>query len=994
MNLKAVSGGDMSKKKTPKEAFYGSVGGSGNSVYSDVDSLFCDNKDIGMAGINGEFLLGSAATTLKAKHINTGAAFGFPLGSPNFDMDNNEEVFLPSHLSISLDKKQSFALDINFLVVEEKLVTAKTQIIRKIFSTVNEKSMKMATLLAREKGININSNLKRQEMRSDWAVVIKKIPMDTSKNMIIATWLFLIGKDSVCIVKAVGDCETWVLRDQFRVLLFTLLMEIMAHDLRTLLGRAGEKTYFINRFLKTGNRICCAVVGFEFDDDLESCKKCEKFGHSALECNASVASPFKSSKTFKKVASNERHLQLAKLYEKKSVPISCPAAFGVVLLVDSSDGFHFASGSSSSLSGTSGLNDGLPPVLVGNLSLNICLASLEQSLELLTNQVSGIVHKLSSMELVPLVSPLSSGHLVAPIVVNADSDSNMVLDSSVVVPATPPIVSALGFSSSKILTTKVGCLKSKLVALKALIGFVLVKVFGFFPLPMSGLVWKFAVCNVCSINVPAKQMDIFEDVYVFTSGLNKSFLSAKIAVIINNSLTHYVSKVKKILGKIILVRFLFKGKLSVTILGLYASASSETRFGQALKVNFLIAKAVNSSTFVVLGGDFNENESRRSATFKFCLGLDLVNSFANHHMEKAFTWSNSQRVEKTIDFIFVCSVSGFFDTDHSDVSTGFRDCLSIKLLVVADEFFGAETYNDMDFFGLELLIAKIVKKFVLGDLPGVDCLVKTWSTLNSAKTCAFADLIGLGGKSEVVLGHLSLVHKEYRRLKMYESRVAKKAFIKLVISKHMENFCSDKDSMIRSVLDQPSCKVVLNYLVVDNELILELEKAVFLVVPDLWAHQYALLDYVQDCAFSNVMSVISLNKLLLVVDGLPDSKAAGFGDGVLEYLLRLLNACLLVGGVSVLVLMNTWPIALIKTARKILSKILFDRISSACSKFGVLQSNNFSVLKGTSTQSPVFMVGLVVEDALEKDWKLWLVLQDMHKTYDSVDWHYLETSLH
>ncbi|KAG9304921.1 hypothetical protein G9A89_010783 [Geosiphon pyriformis] len=90
---------------------------------------------------------------------------------------------------------------------------------------------------------------------------------------------------------------------------------------------------------------------------------------------------------------------------------------------------------------------------------------------------------------------------------------------------------------------------------------------------------------------------------------------------------------------------------------------------------------------------------------------------------------------------------------------------------------------------------------------------------------------------------------------------------------------------------------------------------------------------------------------------------------------------------------NTRPIALIKTARKILSKVLSDRISMACSKFNVLRNDNFLVLKDTSTQSPVFAVSLVIEDAIEKNRKLWLVLQDMWKAYNSVGWHHLRASL-
>ncbi|KAG9301754.1 hypothetical protein G9A89_003301 [Geosiphon pyriformis] len=45
-------------------------------------------------------------------------------------------------------------------------------------------------------------------------------------------------------------------------------------------------------------------------------------------------------------------------------------------------------------------------------------------------------------------------------------------------------------------------------------------------------------------------------------------------------------------------------------------------------------------------------------------------------------------------------------------------------------------------------------------------------------------------------------------------------------------------------------------------------------------------------------------------------------------------------------------------ARKILFKVLSDKIFFTCSKFGVLHGDNFSVLKGISTQVLVFAVGL------------------------------------
>ncbi|KAG9297863.1 hypothetical protein G9A89_006804 [Geosiphon pyriformis] len=295
-----------------------------------------------------------------------------------------------------------------------------------------------------------------------WQKAIVEFVESSQADQLAAKWSFLIGKDSVRVAKAVQDRE-------------------MIH---------------------------CAVICFENDEDLESvfrtepifggvklswarldlvrCDQCEKLGHLILECGAEVSHSPKLSKSFKKIVSDETCLQLAKLYAKKSVPISRPAAFGskswaqVVSLASSSNDPHFGSGSDFvSSSGTSGL--------VGNSSLagsvgsilETHLTSLERSLELLMDKVSGIIDKLDSLSLVPSALDFSSQPLAAPGLVNMKLGLDMVLDEpdSVVIPSSSVSydTSSLGLSSSKVLTSKVDCLESKLVALEASVSSVLEK---------------------------------------------------------------------------------------------------------------------------------------------------------------------------------------------------------------------------------------------------------------------------------------------------------------------------------------------------------------------------------------------------------------------------------------------------------------------------------------------------------------------------------------
>ncbi|KAG9298521.1 hypothetical protein G9A89_018880 [Geosiphon pyriformis] len=938
-----------------------------------MDSLSGDNKDIGMTGVNGQSFLGSDATTFKTKHINTGIVFGFPLGSPDFTIDDDKITLLP-HLSISLKKNFGGA-------------TTPLKFERIIHSTfTSEASIEVATSLAREKGINVNSDLKRQEMKSDRAVTIVEFAELGQANLLASKWLFLIGKNSVCIAKAV---------DQFRALLFILLVGTIAHNLGTFLERAGGKTCIINRYLETGNKICCAVVGFEFNNDMEFvfciepifgrvklswtkmniiwCEKCRKFGHSALECDAPVVSPFEPSRTFKKIVSDEHHLQLAKLYEKKSVSIFCSTAFGgkswaqVVSLAGFSSGFHFSSGSSSSLSffGASDSNIGSFLTLANNSFLNAYLAILECLLKLLTDQVSGILKKLSGIELVPIATPfcvffpVTPTSLVLHLNVNIAID-DMSLTSAPSLSAVDDVVHNSSSSFSKVLTSKMGGLESKMVSISLVLE-------NSPSISISSLVWKVAMCNLKDKVCPWI-MNKFDGVQVFTSGLESGYLGANIIIIMDVSLAKHVCKVFEVSGRLISVKLLFKNKLSVMVLGLYADATLEKRLAYSYVINSIVVEALNGSTFVVLGGDFNKNDFGHSMSFrkdldlslgvKKCIDFILVSDglhSSSFNQKWTLVWGASSILsliryadrlqKKNEDTKSVMSVMKFGKTaDNFEYHTTKNDINGIWILLcqMSRNNRLVKTVASSRFYKLELLVAKILNAYKSENLERFQALVDKWLDLDFDQAVKFR----------------SFLDNSYDKVLM-------------AIDKYIKAFVNNKSQMIRSVLEKPFKKVTLDHLVDDRDLVLE---------PDLvkgreMYKQFSPFNYVNDSVFSGMMNQIDFDEFSLVVKDFLDGKAAGL-FGISNEIWKHYNESVLrEAWVSMIpkpyeweeVLTNTRLIAFIETFRKILSKILSDYILRACSTHNVLCRDNFSVLKGTSTQSSIFV----------------LILQDMRKAYDS-----------
>ncbi|KAG9289883.1 hypothetical protein G9A89_015463 [Geosiphon pyriformis] len=402
----------------------------------------------------------------------------------------------------------------------------------------------------------------------------------------------------------------------------------------------------------------------------------------------------------------------------------------------------------------------------------------------------------------------------------------MVLDSSVVVLVLFSVVPALGFSSLKILMTKVDCLEFKLVALEVSIGSVLV-----------------------------------------------NYLGAGVMVIINSSLAKHVCKISEMPGWLLSIKLLFKNKLSVSILGLYT-------------------------------GVF---------------------------------WQ-----------------SGF-----------------LKLFKGFDDVF---TKESLRFHKLELLVSKIVKALYKKSVVNFDFFIRCWISLDNLKALVVQNVVDSGVGSDHICSALFGVKRSYCAAKLAEFLRAKEANIRFAIDKRIESFKVNKSHIIRNVLEYLFCKVVLDHLIVNDELILkpDLVKSKMDVIMKSWTRkhrmiddisgnwycQYQSLEYVFNKAFFGVMCSIEFDELSGVVSNLPNGKTTG----------------LLGAWISIIpkpykwkgVLMNTYPIVLIKMACKIFSKILSNRISLACSTFDVFYGDNFLVLKNMMTQFSIFAIGLVIENTLKK----------------------------
>ncbi|KAG9291029.1 hypothetical protein G9A89_012901 [Geosiphon pyriformis] len=978
----------------------------------------------------GDILAGGDSDQMPTgSKIKTKKAFGKPLGKINFSVNGDENniildallelfLFLKSLVNISVCK--FFTLNIGFKWSENcfqksmvlggaSTLSKFAGIIRAMFTS--ESSLAQASKKADEAKILVNSNLKKSSGHSDQTLVLKEIPISTSTktvhtalsefgiiksikiqlvelwqkalvefeqakhaDLVTAHWSILIEKDTVCIARSDINKELWNAKNVHKALLYTLPIETNAHNIWDYVTSARyitvcfDSAKSLNAVMKTIFVLKKANLHWSYFV-LAKCTKCEKLGHIFLSCsidrNESASSVVLSQKTL----SNSDKSRLAAIYIKCSALVTCPVFFGGVLWAQIADGSPLFSSSVQNVLLNAGSSSEIKPTPIMSLELSDRFATLECSLTSLTERVNMLAKRLDIPE--PTVSQLSLGSqpLVTPSSQNQGADI-VISESLGVVTGGETVAEVVIFDPSVILKMEETLNNLSIIVMSLLAkmdnaGLVFAPLFSQMNNPAKQkdiICWHKKMNNLVSIISETKLkdkvhlwiMNKFDGVRVFTSGVNSDYLNSGIAIIIDNSLASYVCKVSEVSDQIFSVKLFFKNKLS------------------ADDINSLIAKTVNKSSFVILGSDFNKDNSHKCTSFRKCFDLGLVNALAGSSFAKMPIVENYFDTDHVAISVSV-SLGGLLDVQLNSLykqtnknhwkfdfknadnnkwknfknatlanvgmfSSEFAAAIKFSNLdviwnvlhkimnLLANKIFRKKWFKDFDnvftksflrFYKLELLVSKIVKASCERSAVSLVSLMKCWNSLNSVKALVVQDLIDSGANSNHVHSALSGIRKT-------------------AIEKRMDSFETNKDHIIRSVLERPFHKVVLNYLVIDDKLILE---------PNLVKSKFS--------------------ELIDVVSDLSDSKAIGL-LGITNKLWKHCDKSILDMFLSEGAFTNICPITLIETAHKILS----NRISLACSTFDVLHEDNFLVLKSMMTQFSIFTVRSVVEN-------------DMQKAYDS-----------
>ncbi len=170
-----------------------------------------------------------------------------------------------------------------------------------------------------------------------------------------------------------------------------------------------------------------------------------------------------------------------------------------------------------------------------------------------------------------------------------------------------------------------------------------------------------------------------------------------------------------------------------------------------------------------------------------------------------------------------------------------------------------------------------------------------------------------------------------------------------------------------------------------------------------------LMDPVNNEELINTLSLLPKKKAS-GLSGVPNEFFTNTGPKFRSILLQLINLCLQFNDIP-----NQWkkaqiftipksqlwdgdlnqlrPITLLECGRKLLTKILTNRLSTILESNSVLQSNNYGFRAGRSTNDALLILKNCIDIANQKKHPLYIACLDIKRAYDSISFESLEISL-
>ncbi|KAG9291952.1 hypothetical protein G9A89_004890 [Geosiphon pyriformis] len=663
--------------------------------------------------------------------------------------------------------------------------------------------------------IVVNTNLKKFTGCSDWAVVLKKIPIGILAKAVHATLskfdiiksikiqlFILIEKDAVHVARSNMNKESWDTR-------CTAVCFDLAESLNAIMGTTPV--------LRSVNLHWSCLI-------LAKCLKCKNFGHISLNYMAGEKSVSSGASTYR-IFSNTDKSRLFIIYAKHLAPVAHPISFsGIswVKIVDESSFSLFLVYSSSAYSSSFLEMKPLSPVF---LDLNVRFAVLECSLASLAKYIDQLVKRLNTSG--PIVS--QSSPECQPLIISSSQNqgANIVMSESL-------DVATRGETIAKVM---------------------IVNKFGGVCVFTSGLNSSYLGSGVVVVmnNFLARHVCKISEVLGWLLFI-KLFFKNKLSVLILGLYTRasliihlfQADEINSLMARAVNESFfiVFGGNFNKN------DSHRCTSFKKCLDLE-LVNSLVESLAVVVKIIDYVFVSSNLVSALVYYNILNVSKHFNTNH----------QTVSVSCEFKVSTAANAVMFSDEFVSSMVFSNLDS--MWNIFKSFNSVFTKSSFRFHKLEILISRIVKTSCKKDFVRLISLMDHWASLDSDKALAVQVLLDSGS---------------YYASKLAEFLRAQELNIKSAINRCIESFAFDKSHTIRSVLKYSFHKIELDYLVVGNKLILEpsLVKTKVNVIMEEWTRRYKVsLEYVFDSAFSDVMHSIDFNELFGVISDLPNDKAAG-----------------------------------------------------------------------------------------------------------------------